>query len=66
MADHWLEGTESVTDLDSGLIGYDIIDGTSGSVINETGNYPGINNGAEREVGGIKGNAFSTGWKWLS
>ena len=44
--------------LDDGLVAYYKLDGTSGPVIDETGNNDGVNNGATRGAVGKVGNAF--------
>lgn len=44
--------------LTDGLVAYYKLDGTSGVVIDETGNNNGVNNGATRGVAGRIGNAF--------
>ena len=58
--DNWLEGTSEVVDTNDGLITYYKFDGTSGPVIDETGNNDGnnVNDSATRGVTGKVGNAF--------
>jgi len=54
-----LTTSTSLADLSDGLIAYYRFDGTSGTVVDETGNYDGANYGATRGVAGRFGNAFS-------
>ena len=55
LCEHWLDGANSVNE---GLVAYYKLDGTSGPVVDETGNNNGVNYEAARGVTGKVGSAF--------
>jgi len=53
-----LTASTGLADLTDGLVAHYKLDGTSGAVVDETGNYDGVNYGTTRGVTGKVGNAF--------
>jgi len=53
-----LTTSTGLADLSDGLVAHYMFDGTSGTVVDETGNHNGVNLGATRGVAGRFGNAF--------